>query len=67
MTKRIKVKIKGGNIQADFQGFSGTECEKLDQKLRPEDFELTNEEKKPEYAFETTGEHTEYEFQTDDY
>ncbi|MEF1337442.1 hypothetical protein REH81_11725 [Vibrio rotiferianus] len=67
MTKRIKVKIKGGNIQADFQGFSGTECEKLDQKLRPEDFELTNEEKKPEYAFETTGGHTEYEFQTDDY
>ncbi|CAH1589925.1 MULTISPECIES: hypothetical protein [Vibrio] len=67
MTKRIKVKIKGGNIQADFQGFSGTDCEKLDQKLRPESFELINAEKKPEYSFETTSENTEHEFETGNY
>lgn len=47
--KKVTIKIKSGGVSADFSGFVGNECEKLEERIRLA--ELENQEKliKPEY------------------
>jgi len=50
--KKVNIKIKGGQIAADFTGFQGKSCESLEQRIRPEELEIEGQEYKPEYHFE---------------
>lgn len=47
--KKVSIKIKGGNVSADFSGFIGKSCEALEQRIRPESLEVEEKELKPEY------------------
>lgn len=47
--KKVNIKIKGGKISADFSGFQGKDCERLDERIRPQEMEVEEKELKPEY------------------
>jgi len=49
--KKVNIKIKGGQIAADFTGFQGKACEALEQKIRPDVLDIEEKELKPEYHF----------------
>lgn len=49
--KKVNIKIKGGQIAADFTGFQGKACEVLEQKIRPDALDIEEKVLKPEYHF----------------
>jgi hypothetical protein len=58
--KKVSIKIKGGSVSADFTGFQGKECERLDERIRPMELEIEEQELKPEYHQESTFSETEH-------
>lgn len=61
MKKTISLKIHNGKINADFNGFQGKDCERLHDRIKPEELDIQNTELKPEYHFEASGSQTETE------
>lgn len=48
MVKRVSIKIKGGKISADFEGFKGHDCKNLEEKIRLAGTEVESTDDKPE-------------------
>jgi len=60
MAKTIRITIKDGNVEKDFEGFVGTSCTTLENALRPDNFEVLEE------AFKNGGTHCESDTETID-
>lgn len=61
--KKVTLKIKNGKISADYSGFKGNECDRLDERIRPTDLQEEEKEYKPEYyqsSFHSETEHNEW-------
>lgn len=56
MVKQVSIKIKGGQISADFKGFVGRECQRLEERIRVEGLNVEDSEAKPELYQETLSE-----------
>lgn len=48
MVKAVKIRIHGGKISADFEGFVGRECERLEDRIRVPGLQVEEQEAKPE-------------------
>ncbi len=53
--KKIRMSIKNGKVSADFEGFYGTDCKTLEQRIKPESVHVDTVEDKPELNIEIKG------------
>ena len=61
MVKKVTIRINAGKISADFEGFIGRECERLEERIRVGDLSIEEKIAKPElYAETTTDSNTEF-------
>ncbi|EJO2025578.1 hypothetical protein NRC85_003755 [Vibrio parahaemolyticus] len=65
--KRVRIEIRGGKVSADFEGFYGTECKQLEERIKPESVHIDNVEDKPELNIETESNTISLEQQESDY
>ena len=49
MVKTVKIIIKEGKIDADFQGFQGQACDHLAQRIHPDNLQVEDKTLNPEY------------------
>lgn len=63
--KKVSIRIKGGNVEADYSGFVGKACVDLQDRIRPTNLEVESQELKPEYSYDsghTSGETEKHEW-----
>ncbi|MGI9292940.1 MAG: hypothetical protein ACR2PS_03075 [Pseudomonadales bacterium] len=54
MVKKVTIRIKQTKVEADYEGFIGTQCELLDQRIQPDNLVEVENEPKPEVNFNPT-------------
>lgn len=58
MVKKVSIKIKGGKISADYEGFVGQDCKRLEETIRINGLEAEQEDKPELYQQSLTDTNT---------